>query len=547
MPPKSDKKDKKKKDKNKNEDDGAPVVPLKDPFTEEKLWAVRFEISENARKEHRENAALLLKENDRLQVSIQQMERDSIEVIQHLKKEINAAQKEYQLMNEQLKEYKKQSRREKDSLIDDYTQQIVTLEDRIQEKDEKISALSSELTVLKEFKNRKAQLERDYEHLKDAAEQAQLAHEEKLKRVEGSFFDEKIRLQKEYDKQISQLTAKAQAEAMDKLDETTRRTYKENNRLQEALSMHNQEATDLKKKNDALTEENKMFRQQQAELDSVMREAVTKYKQQERLADQHQSKIDMLETSLSHVVREFDVERSLLASKATEDQKELREQLESYRRGLELKTAECKRIKKLARTILEQRSEVESFFLETLNEIKKEIASSRSQYIKDAQLSYQRQFLEATESGTLPPKIRTFGKQMTNSTNPITRDFEAADAGSIDLEKIDFKACTWEQRERILLMMLAKVNGSKVTPQSYLERQEAERLLSESSLPQAIEESSDAKRSMLALPSPRPKSRETPKTSQSRGSSRNAFLTEDDTGLQLIGDKTKIPPIKLAS
>ncbi len=32
-----------------------------------------------------------------------------------------------------------------------------------------------------------------------------------------------------------------------KLDETTRRTYKENNRLQEALSMHNQEATDLKK------------------------------------------------------------------------------------------------------------------------------------------------------------------------------------------------------------------------------------------------------------------------------------------------------------
>ena len=56
---------------------------------------------------------------------------------------------------------------------------------------------------------KKAQLERDYEHLKactivclhscvikclqEAADQAQLAHDEKLKRVENSFFDERVR------------------------------------------------------------------------------------------------------------------------------------------------------------------------------------------------------------------------------------------------------------------------------------------------------------------------------------------------------------------
>ena len=33
-----------------------------------------------------------------------QMERDSIEVIQHLKKDINSAQKECQIVNDQLKE-----------------------------------------------------------------------------------------------------------------------------------------------------------------------------------------------------------------------------------------------------------------------------------------------------------------------------------------------------------------------------------------------------------------------------------------------------------
>ena len=57
----------------KDDASAAPVVPGKDPFMEEKLWSIRFEISERARKEHKENAATLLKENEKLQGSIQQV------------------------------------------------------------------------------------------------------------------------------------------------------------------------------------------------------------------------------------------------------------------------------------------------------------------------------------------------------------------------------------------------------------------------------------------------------------------------------------------
>ncbi len=81
-----------------------PLPPPRDPTKEEKLWAMRLEISEQARREHRENASVLLKENEKLQSQIQQMERDSIEVIIHLKKEINSAQKESQIVQDQLKE-----------------------------------------------------------------------------------------------------------------------------------------------------------------------------------------------------------------------------------------------------------------------------------------------------------------------------------------------------------------------------------------------------------------------------------------------------------
>jgi hypothetical protein len=46
----------------------------------------------------------LLQENEQLQLKMQQMERDSIDVIIHLKKEINSAQKESQIVQEQLRE-----------------------------------------------------------------------------------------------------------------------------------------------------------------------------------------------------------------------------------------------------------------------------------------------------------------------------------------------------------------------------------------------------------------------------------------------------------
>ena len=68
------------------------------------MWAMRLQISEDARKEHRMNAGVLVKENETLQTKIQQMERDAIEVVQHLKKEITSAQRDARQAMDQLKE-----------------------------------------------------------------------------------------------------------------------------------------------------------------------------------------------------------------------------------------------------------------------------------------------------------------------------------------------------------------------------------------------------------------------------------------------------------
>jgi hypothetical protein len=52
-------------------------------------------------------------------------------------------------------------------------------------------------------------------------------------------------------------------------------------------------------------------------------------------------------------------------------------ELKKLRKTLELKTHEMNKVKKLAKTILEQRSDIERFFLDSLDYVKQQIVSNR--------------------------------------------------------------------------------------------------------------------------------------------------------------------------
>lgn len=87
--------------------------------------------------------------------------------------------------------------------------------------------------------------------------------------------------------------------------------------------------------------------------------------------------MDTLERSLSHVVREFETERQALTEKAKIQNEASQVEIAKLQRTMQLKTKEMNRIKVLARNILEQRTEMERFFLEALQQVKTEIAATR--------------------------------------------------------------------------------------------------------------------------------------------------------------------------
>jgi hypothetical protein len=130
-------------------------------------------------------------------------------------------------------------------------------------------------------------------------------------------------------------------------------------------------------------------------------------------------------------------------------------EIAKLQRVVELKTKEMNRVKKLARNILDQRTETERFFLDALDQVKKEVLAHRIQYRRDAEVAYQQRLLDACMGKADFPKVRTFSKTDT-STNSVFHDLQAATNGQALIgSRVDISELTWEQKEKVLRYLFA--------------------------------------------------------------------------------------------
>jgi hypothetical protein len=87
----------------------------------------------------------------------------------------------------------------------------------------------------------------------------------------------------------------------------------------------------------------------------------------------YKSKITILTKSLNQIVSDFEKEKELVRYQHEAIIKEQREDIINARENLRVKNKELRNVRALAQVILDQRSEVEQFFLEALEQIKEEI------------------------------------------------------------------------------------------------------------------------------------------------------------------------------
>ncbi|XP_034793702.1 basal body-orientation factor 1 isoform X3 [Pan paniscus] len=374
------------------------------------LWEARLEVTELSRIKYRDTSRILAKSNEDLKKKQCKMEKDIMSVLSYLKKQDQ----------------------EKDNMIEKLKQQLNETKEKAQEEKDKL--------------------------LKENLRNTERIYQETLRRLESRFFEEKHRLEQEAEKKIIMLAERAHHEAIVQLNDAGRNVFKENVYLQKALAYHLKETDALQKNSQKLQESHTLLLHQKEINDLLVKEKIMQLVQQRSQIQTLQKKVVNLETALSYMTKEFESEVLKLQQHAMIENQAGQVEIDKLQHLLQMKDREMNRVKKLAKNILDERTEVERFFLDALHQVKQQILISRKHYKQIAQAAFNLKMRAACTGRTEYPKIRTFdGRE--HSTNSVNQDLLEAEKWTHIEGNVDIGDLTWEQKEKVLRLLFAKMNG----------------------------------------------------------------------------------------
>ncbi|XP_031449715.1 basal body-orientation factor 1 isoform X2 [Phasianus colchicus] len=427
-------------------------------------WEARLAEAEAGRAQYREAARLLARRNAELLCRQRRSEREAAAVLALLTEQGRERAAETEKLKKELIDLKERTQEENRKLEDYYTQQIKELEEKFRKKVGEISQIQVELNLIKEFRREKAAMEKELEDLKKNIKISNRRHQEEVVRLERKFLEEKKRLEEDAEKKLMMTREAARHEAVLQLNGIERQVFKENIHLHGASSYHLKEATELQKMKQKLEEDKILLLQEKEITESLIRKKMLQINKQKAQIGDLQHKVEKLEMALCHKTKESETKTQKTQHQALIENQASMVEIKKLQYLLEMKDQEMNRVKKLAWNILNERTEVERFFLDALEHVKREIIASRKHYKEMAQAVYYRKMMEACAGKEEFPKIKTFNSNV-NSTNSVYRDLEEAEKcywENTQFKKVDISELTWEQKERVLRLLFAKMNDTNL-------------------------------------------------------------------------------------
>uniref|UniRef100_F7G2F0 Basal body-orientation factor 1 n=1 Tax=Monodelphis domestica TaxID=13616 RepID=F7G2F0_MONDO len=424
------------------------------------LWEARLEVSEISRDGYREAVRRLAQCNEDLKRQQYRMEKDIMSVLSYVKKQDSEKDVLIENLKRQLLEAKNKSDIDKEVLQERYCTRIIELEGEFSQKNKEIGLIQVELKTIKQFQKRKTQIEKELEELKETLKNSERKHQENLRRLEGRFFEEKCRLEKEAEKKVVMLAERAHQEAVVQLNNAGRAVFKENVQLQKALAFHVKEAQELQSNSQKLQENQTLLLQQKETNELLIKEKIIQITQHRSQIQCLQKKVEKLEKILGYMTSEFETEIKKIQRQALIETQAGKVEINKLEQILEMKDREMNRVKKLAKNILDERTEVERFFLDALCQVKRQICLSRREYKQMAQAAFNMKMRDAFAGKSGYPRIRTFDGKV-HSTNSVNQDLREAEKWT-DIKSemdVDIGDLTWEQKEKVLRLLFAKMNG----------------------------------------------------------------------------------------
>jgi hypothetical protein len=205
--------------------------------------------------------------------------------------------------------------------------------------------------------------------------------------------------------------------------------------------------------------------------------------------DDLNSKFELMEHSLSHVVKEFERERDLIGTHARKELQQVQTIAQKLNKNLMKKTAEMKHIKRLSQHILNQRSDVEKFFMEALEDILVSVRKERAEQRKKDIQEYNQKIKRAMIGKAADmPFVQSFRPRVVNHIDlinapPLPSIFdekkekvgeEVKNEEETPAMNVDIGDLKWTDKERVLRLLFAKMNGVTYSTQKQGEADQEE-------------------------------------------------------------------------
>ncbi|KAF0686037.1 Aste57867_22131 [Aphanomyces stellatus] len=389
-------------------------------------------------------------ENEHLRFLHQKSEKETHEFVAYFQRELGAREKVTAKLSEDLSDAKTRFHDETVELKTKYdldTRQMLQTSKLVEHSlSDKLKVAQEDLSKLEIFRDMKDSVEKKMQALSDTIEAERAAHKEAMAMLERKFLEEKARNQKDTDKRIEKIKQQSREDARNVLDADTRKIVTDNKRMGEELRFQLQTTEELTKEKAKLEAAAKTLKSEiQMHTDKELEYA--KYGQkQTREIKQLQAKVKTLEKSLCQVVHEFEKEKHVLTTKTEKELDDVSLDADGLRKLLKLKNKELRNMKRLSQTILDQRTDVEQFFLDSLEIVKTQLADEKKRVVDAERLQDAK--LTPAERGLKFPRLKTRPNQSNNNSSPL---------GVKD--KVDLRSLSWEERERVLRLLFAKINS----------------------------------------------------------------------------------------
>ncbi|KAL7062797.1 hypothetical protein AAHC03_0849 [Spirometra sp. Aus1] len=429
------------------------------------LWESRLALSESQQKAFRKKNNELAEQIYGLQELVHNSEKDIINVIAYLKDIDETKSVKIVELQAELRTRKNAYEQERDELDSKLRDRVQQLSDELTEKEEIVRSQWQKLESLREFLEKRQQLEAEILKLRLELRTQKLCCEEKIKLLELKFYTDKKKMEASFEKTVEDITRRAHHQATAHLMKAAQTALKQNTELREDLELQNERASVLS------------IRLEESEDRSKKRQIIIE--ELEAAASEHQKKLNTLMEENGKLRTETKELRQLvgrLKKQASEQDTRVRIQLEHCNQEaaahlqqmfeeVRLEKLRAARIKALGEKILQERSVVEVFLLSALREVREEIDKTRKEYAKAAEKAFRHQMVLANRDESNYPRIRTFQPGLPYSTNSVFKDFDAAETPTLTSDsQLSLSDLTLEQKERVLRRLFEKINATRNKP-----------------------------------------------------------------------------------